>query len=281
MSAITLSRPEVVNGHTDVIFSTSVSHILAVRKSTLLQIDTLIRQLAEISSMTESIGGKTALDWAMKQDFRCGCWLMEKPETAMKAITRNLDRKIWRDLMQRSGMRSLMDAQTCDTWSRSLEYNNFPEISGANIMSTFAQLHQNKDEVFERGVINVFRGLNWDYKTNSPCRFGSKIIVNNLVRWDRWGFHLNSGQQADRLADQERMLYLFSGKPIPDNRENITIHLDDHIQSVQGKECYEDEMFSIRYFKKGSAHITFKNQELVDRLNDIIARHYSGMLPSL
>ncbi|EFK0726676.1 restriction endonuclease subunit M, partial [Escherichia coli] len=39
MSAITLSHPAVVNGHTDVICSTSVSHILAVRKSTLLQID--------------------------------------------------------------------------------------------------------------------------------------------------------------------------------------------------------------------------------------------------
>ena len=114
MSEITVSRPEVVNGHTDVICLTSVSH-MAVRKSTLLQIDILIRQLAEISAMTESIGGKTALDWAMKQDFRCGCWLMEKPETAMKAITRNLDREIWRDLMQRSGMLSLMDAQTRDT----------------------------------------------------------------------------------------------------------------------------------------------------------------------
>ncbi len=34
MSAITVSRPEVVNGHTDVICSTSVSHILAVRKTT-------------------------------------------------------------------------------------------------------------------------------------------------------------------------------------------------------------------------------------------------------
>ena len=103
MSEITAPRPEVVNGHTDVIGSTSIRHILAVRKSALLQIDTLIRQLAEISVLTESIGGKTALDWAMKQDFRCGCWLMEKPETAMKAITRNLDREIWRDLMQRSG----------------------------------------------------------------------------------------------------------------------------------------------------------------------------------
>ncbi len=239
-----------------------------------------IRQLTEISVLTESIGGKTARDWAMKQDFRCGCWLMDKPETAMKAITRNLDREIWRDLMQRSGMLSLMDAQARDTWYRSLEYDNFPEISEANILSTFEQLHQNKDEVFERGVINVFRGLSWNYENNSPCKFGSKIIVNNLVRWDRWGFHLITGQQADRLADLERMLYLFSGKPIPDNRENITIHLDDHIQSVQGKEDYEDEMFSIRYFKKGSAHITFRKPELVDRLNDIIARHYSEALAS-
>lgn len=195
MSDITASRPEVVNGHTDVICSTSIRHILAVRKSTLLQIDTLIRQLTEISVLTESIGGKTARDWAMKQDFRCGCWLMDKPETAMKAITRNLDREIWRDLMQRSGMLSLMDAQARDTWYRSLEYDNFPEISEANILSTFEQLHQNKDEVFERGVINVFRGLSWNYENNSPCKFGSKIIVNNLVRWDRWGFILSPGNR--------------------------------------------------------------------------------------
>ncbi len=43
MSDTTLSRPEVVSGHTDVIYSTSVCHILAVRKSTLLPIDTIIR----------------------------------------------------------------------------------------------------------------------------------------------------------------------------------------------------------------------------------------------
>ncbi|MHB1979892.1 DUF4942 domain-containing protein [Escherichia coli] len=112
----------------------------------------------------------------------------------------------------------------------------------------------------------------------NPCKFGSKIIVNNLVRWDRWGFHLITGQQADRLADLERMLHLFSGKPIPDNRENITIRLDDHIQSVQGKERYEDEMFIIKYFKKGSAHITFKRLELIDRINDIIARYFPSVL---
>ncbi|EIM2764259.1 TPA: hypothetical protein PZP32_000847 [Escherichia coli] len=50
MSDITAYRPEVVNGHTDVICSTSICHILAVRKSALLQIDTIIRhQVSDIS----------------------------------------------------------------------------------------------------------------------------------------------------------------------------------------------------------------------------------------
>ena len=278
MSYITIPHPNAVNGHTAVICSTSIRHILAVRKSTLLQIDTLIRQLTEISALTESIGGKAAPDWAMKQNFRCGCWLMEKPETAMKAITRNLDREIWRNLMQRSGMLSLMDAQARDTWYRSLEYDNFPEISEANILSTSEQLHRNRDEMAERGVINLFRGLSRTHNSGSPCKFGSKIILNNLVKWDWWGFGLNHGPQAGRLADLERILYLFSGKPIPTDRDNILIRLDEHIRSVQGEACYEDEMFSIRYFRKGSAHITFRKPELVDRLNDIIVRHYPDIL---
>ena len=278
MSDITISRPEVVTGHTDVICSTSIRHILAVRKSTLLQIDTLIRQLAEISAMTESIGGKAAPGWAMKQDFRCGCWLMEKPEMAMKAITRNLDREIWRDLMQRSGMLSLMDAQTRDTWYRSLEYDNFPEISEANILSTFEQLHHNKQEVFERGIINVFRGLSWDYKTNNPCYFGKKIIVNNLVKYDKWRYSLSWGWRRDQLADLERMLFLLDGKTIPDNRHDVTIRLMDFIRDNPRQQVFEDDLFNVHFFQKGSGHITFKCMDLVEKMNDIIAKHYPGML---
>lgn len=63
------------------------------------------------------------------------------------------------------------------------------------------QLHHSKLEVFERGIINVFRGLSWDYKTNSPCSFGKKIIINNLVTHNRWGYSLNWGWQRDQLAD--------------------------------------------------------------------------------
>ena len=271
---------ECLSDHTDVICSTSIERIVTGRNAALVQIEALIHQLNDISTLTRSIGGKTALDWAMKQDFRCGCWLMEKTETAMKVIIRNLDRSIWRDLMKRSGMLSIMDAQAREQWYNSLEKEDIPAISEENILSTFEQLHQSKYDVFERGVINVFKSLSWDYKTNSPCHFGKKIIVTGLVKCDRWGFGLNWGWQRDRLADLEHMLMLLNGKPIPDNRADVTRLLVDHIHENRHSKSYEDEMFVIKYFQKGIAHITFKRPELVDKLNDIIAKYYPGMLPS-
>ncbi|WP_410696169.1 DUF4942 domain-containing protein [Citrobacter freundii] len=280
MSDLNFTESEVLTDHTDVICSTSIERIVTGRNAALAQIEALIQQLNDISTLTRSIGGKTALDWAMKQEFRCGCWLMEKPETAMKAITRNLDRGIWRDLMKKSGMLSIMDAQARDQWYRNLEGDGIPAVSEANILSTFEQLHLNKGDVFERGVINVFKGLSWDYKSNSPCKFGKKIIVKGLVKYDRWGFGLNWGWRRDRLSDLERMLMLLDGKPVPDNRADITRRLADHIHANRHSNRYEDEMFSIKYFQKGTAHITFKRPELVDKLNDIIARHYPGMLAS-
>ncbi|AJJ12524.1 methyltransferase domain protein [Yersinia rohdei] len=277
LSAV-IGEPQVLTGHTDVICSTSIERIITLRNAALVQIDALIHQLEDISAITNSIGGGVAKDWAMRQDFRTGCWFMEKAETAMKVITCNLDRGIWRDLMKKSGMLSLMDAQARDQWYRNLEGDNIPAVSEANILSTFEQLHQSKGDVFERGVINVFKGLSWDFKTNNPCKFGKKIIVTGLVKCDRWGFGLNWGRRRDQLADLERMLFLLDGKPIPDNRGDITIRLMNHIRDNPSTDVYEDEFFSIRYFQKGTAHLTFKRLELIERMNDIIAKHYPGML---
>lgn len=277
MSELTLTEPEVLTSHTDVICSTSIERTVTTRNTALAKIEMLIHQLNDISLLTFSVGGGTAKEWGVRQ-YRYDCWLMEKPETAMKAVTRNIDRSIWKNLMQRSGMLSLMDAQARDEWYKNLEGDDIPAISEENILSTFKQLHLNKGEVFERGVINVFKGLSWDYKSNSPCKFGKKIIVTGLVKYDRWGFGLNWGWQRDRLADLERMLMLLDGKPVPDNRADVTRRLGDHIHENRHSNRYEDEMFAIKYFQKGTAHITFRRPELVDKLNDIIAQHYPGAL---
>ena len=272
------TEAELLTEHNELICSTNIERIITGRNTALSQIEALIHQLDDISQLTSSIGGDVASHWAMQQGRYFDCWLMQSPDKALPVITRNIDRSIWQDLMQKSGMLSLMDAKARDQWHKSLESGDFPEISEANILSTFEQLHGNKEEVFERGIINVFKGLSWDYKTNNPCFFGKKIIINNLVNHNQWGFSLNWGWKRDQLADLERMLFLLDGKPVPDHRGDITSRLGAHIRENPAQHFYEDDYFSIRYFQKGTAHLIFKRPELVEKMNDILAKHYPGML---
>ena len=92
--------------------------------------------------------------------------------------------------------------------------------------------------------------------------------------------YLDTDDLADGLADLERMLMILDGKPVPDNRADVTRRLGDHIHENRHSNHYEDEMFVIKYFQKGTAQIVFKRPELIDKLNNIIARHQSGSTAS-
>ncbi|EHG7582728.1 DUF4942 domain-containing protein [Citrobacter sedlakii] len=274
------TEAEILTDHNELICSTSIERIVTGRNAALGQIEMLIQKLDEISRLTSSIGGDVADHWAMRQGHSFDCWLVQPVEKAMPVITRNIDRSIWRDLMLKSGMLTLMDAEARSQWAKNLEEGDLPAISEANILSTFEQLHHNKQDVFERGIINVFKGLSWDYKTNNPRYFGKRIIVNSLVKYDKWGFSLNWSRRRDQLADLERMLYLLDGKTIPDNRHDISIRFMNFVRDNPHQQVFEDDFFLIRYFQKGSGHITFKRLDLVEKMNDIVAKHYPRMLPA-
>lgn len=275
----TAVEPELLTGQHDVICSTSIERVITVRQNVLQLLGSVVQQIAEISRLTQSIGGDKVERWGMTPGNRYECWLLQPLTKAMPAMIRNIDREIWGDLMQRSGMLALMDAQSRSEWYQNLENNSFPEISEANILATFKQLHDSRSETFERGVVNVFKSLSWNYRTNCPCYFGRKIIVESVVRYDRWGFHFSRGSRSNQLVDLERMLHLLDGKPVPDNRADVASRFDTHVsQHGKSAEDYSDDYLSIRYYQKGSAHITFRRPDLVEKMNDIIAKHYPGML---
>ena len=63
MSELTLTKPEVLTGHTDVICSTSIERIVTGRNAALSLTEILIHQLSDISALTDSIGGGKANEW--------------------------------------------------------------------------------------------------------------------------------------------------------------------------------------------------------------------------
>ncbi|CAI1541473.1 Uncharacterised protein [Serratia fonticola] len=206
LSNTVIGNPDVLTDHTAVICSTNIERLLTGRETALKQITAVMNQLQELGKLIHSIGGGELEDWAVQSSSRYGCYLTQQQGKGLVAITRKIDRKLWQSLMNRSGMLALMDAQARDQWYRSLESKDLPTVSEESIYSTFEQLHRDKGEVFERGIINVFKALSWHYKTNSPCRFGKKVIVSNLVSYNHWGFSLIHSYRHDQLADLERML---------------------------------------------------------------------------
>ncbi|WP_370454274.1 hypothetical protein [Serratia sp. 3ACOL1] len=75
------------------------------------QIESLMTQLPEIGSLIFSFGGGKLEDWAVQPRHRYRCHLTLEHDKGLAAITHHIDRKLWQEQMNRSGMLTLMDAQ--------------------------------------------------------------------------------------------------------------------------------------------------------------------------
>ncbi|WP_186060969.1 DUF4942 domain-containing protein [Burkholderia gladioli] len=196
-----------------------------------------------------------------------------KRDEAEAAIVRIIDIRGWEYLLSESGLRTFMDAKAREQWSSQIANGDVPELTTANIEATFAQIYGARGDMFERGVLQCFRRLSWNYKTNEPFKFGRRIIVKYL---------LSSGSPNHRvtneLDDLIRVFCLLDGKPEPDHRHGAYALVSDTRQARRTEA--ENDYFDLRWFKNGNGHLTFKRPDLVDKMNQIIAKHYPNTLAS-
>lgn len=260
----------------EVIASVSIEKIISCRQYALARVSEALALFEDADQYSQAAGGVAIFSL---DNYRGSGLFSGKREEIIQRITVRNDRHIWRDLMNKSGMLTLMDEKARTEWQNSLEEGNFPEVTHDNIIASFEQLNREKVAVFERGVINVFRGLSWNYKTNIPHMFGKKVIMNHVVEYSRWGFSTGFNHRA-KLDDLERILTLLDGKTIPDHRVGVSSQFYDHVsQCNKVAQDFDSEYFTLRFFKKGSGHLTFKRPELTDKLNAILSRYYPDALP--
>ena len=202
---------------------------------------------------------------------------------ALLVIRGEIDRGAWHHLMNESGLRSVMDARAREQWDEGLRGSDVPALTEENIEATFLTMHAARGEMFDRGVINVFGRLSWDFKTNNPYRLGKRIILAHLVDVRPWRSARHSGitvfasfRSVDELDDLLRVLHVLDGRPEPDHRNGAYRQVSDAIEKNQW--ACENDYFSLRWFRKGTGHLTFKRLDLVERLNGIIAKHFPGVL---
>jgi hypothetical protein len=196
-------------------------------------------------------------------------------ESWLEASIKAVDAALWDHLLDRSGLRTFLDSKARHEWHEQIEKRQTPPLTAENIAATFGSLHARRGEFFERGVLEVFRKLSWDYATNQPQAFGKRIILRGIVTADGWPS--TYGGRADSLEDLERAFCILDGRPEPDHRRGISTQLW-HRQPRHAP--IETAYMRIRTFKNGNGHAEFLRPELVDELNRILAKHQPKALPA-
>lgn len=258
--------------------SVSITNMVNVRAAVIDRYERALSLLDEASDLATAahLGTPTIEFYDVNDGYR----ERRNGDDMRRLILRAVDRAAWAYLMNESGLRTLMDTKARAQWNDNLHKGDIPPLTPENVEATFTSLHLNRQMMFERGVVECFRGLSWDYKTNQPFKFGKRIILTYLFsrygnQKDRW-LSLNH-DTPNKLDDLVRIFAVVDGKPEPDHRQGM-YSLLCHAQTAKQFEL-ETEYFHIRWFWKGTGHVTFKRPDLVDRLNEIIARHFPAALP--
>lgn len=193
-------------------------------------------------------------------------------------FVRKIDASGWSYLLDQSGIKTFMSAKVREEWDKAIGDLKVPELTAENIWATFQALYDQRGEMFEAGVIEVFRSLSWHYKTNRPVKFGKRLVMNYML--DGWfGSGSVSFSGANKLDDLIRVLCVLDGKPEPDHRQGSYRLLNAAKWPVATRDVELHGVVSVRGFKNRNAHITFLRLDLVERMNQILAKHYPMALP--
>lgn len=281
--------PDGTDRNTELIKSLSISGLLAARQRAVRLIEEAHAKLLEAEEalreprdgMSGEAGDGDPFYARVALAFRKWGREVDFFEDGAPGVMEGVDKQLWRHLLGASGLTTLMDAEARTRIWDAIEKGEVPELNEANIKATFARLYDEREEMFDRGVLNVFKRRSWDYQTNVPVKFGKRLIVDYFFSMGSLSY-----ERCLELDDLVRVFRVLDDKPIPDRDQGIQNQIREKCGEQRGGyrfvpnrgEC-DLEYFHVRWFKKGTAHLTFTRPDLVDEMNKIVARHHPNALP--
>ncbi len=198
-------------------------------------------------------------------------------DAGLQAVEKEVDAAGWEYLLDQSGLKSFMNNSRREAFQDSIHERTFPPLTVESVMGTIGDLHEHRGDMMDDGVVEVYRSLSWDYKTNSPIKFGKKIVISRFCEYWKDTDHIRFMRGGyNGLDDLVRVMCMLEGKPEPDHRHGMCYQLEAAYQA--GAREMENDYLKVRWYRKGSGHITFADQRMVDQLNRIIARRFPKVL---
>jgi hypothetical protein len=225
-------------------------------------------------------------------------------QTAARAeFIRKHRRDAWMRVFSMMDFHKYLDKKQLEQFIREIETNSTIQFTKENIRETAYNVFSQRRKLFEKSVANVFdeltryyqgnttgTGGGGDYsgwKSNSSYKVNPKLVFPWGCRYDHdWAqFRTRYDSDMDIYNDLDRVLCVLAGQDFS-KCHTIGKALDLKFRYLEGfrervdrgKQCYkagwsqseqqcQSQFFNIRFFQKGTVHLTWRDQGLWEQFN--------------
>jgi len=188
-----------------------------------------------------------------------------------------LNMSAWKKILSGLNLDGIMTSGVKRSLEDNIEKAGHLPLTKANISAVVQAIIGNAGDTMKKAVVDVFdlftryhefnRVANAEgWKTNKSWYCGKKVILPNWVEpdWSKNGMHINFSRAKD-YEDIDKACCWLTGKRYSDiSTIEASMQADMHgPKEMKG----ESEFFFFRYFIKGTVHLTFKSQDVLDAFN--------------
>ncbi|MCT2409979.1 DUF4942 domain-containing protein [Chryseobacterium antibioticum] len=225
-------------------------------------------------------------DWILKN---------ETPENIFSHFSIKSKVFMWNYVIKYLDVKRYMSSSMIKNYDAFISQQSMMSFNKENIFSFFSMVMGNQDNIIKEMIIDVFDNLTSyahanilpvpKWKTNSAYKINKKIIAPAYVKYGDYcnADHLRKYGDAfklgysdwgrSNLSDLDKVLCVISGKSL-NEITSISMALEDKfnlIGKVRTGDTFEKEchstFFRIKFHKKGTIHLEFKDKELWDEFN--------------
>lgn len=177
--------------------------------------------------------------------------------------------RVWNTLFCAINIDKYMTTSVKDSFRAKMKEQGEIAINKRNIELFVSAVMQNAGSILEESITSVFSYLTKYYKENryepegwahnETYMVGKKFVLPNVVEWQDWREYYLGYSVRDKLYDIDKALCYLSGREYG----NIGKIADCIERAIKNKETKcTSEFFDIIFYKKGTAHFTFRSAKV-------------------
>ncbi len=210
----------------------------------------------------------------------------DTPRERHNTFVSGLQEKAWSKILDHPRFQAILTSRARDMLAEFRTRQKRVDFNEQNIRAMFGELVAKQDDLLMAAILDVFDNMTEyheenrvhveGWKSDKAWMVNRRVVLPYYVEYSWGGFHVN-WHRRDNLNDIDRAMCVLAGKPYDDIVRCETAMENSFHNGASGK-C-ESTFFEIRYYKKGTIHLYFKDEVLWKKFNLTAAQGRNWLPP--